>query len=167
MTQAPSRRSPESTGDARATRIVAIALAASFLLLIVAFVLMAFTAQGDIRLNAVGPVARATGAERGGLVFHGTANIWEVRGQMTQNAADGVTFEFNLIGPTGQPPPPELPLSLTLERPDGSGSSIPLVLAQTGLGAYRSTGILPESGQWRLRMVFPEVVAVFDFDRIR
>ena len=166
MTQAPSRRSPESTGDARATRIVAIALAASFLLLIVAFVLMAFTAQGDIRLNAVGPVARATGAERGGLVFHGTANVWEVRGQMTQDAADGVTFAFNLIGPTGQPPPPELPVSLSLERPDGTEDGTPLALRQPGFGAYQATGILPASGPWRLRMSFPEVVAVFDFDRI-
>lgn len=166
MTQSPPPPHPGARGDARATRIVAIALAAAFLLLICAFILMAFISQGDIRLNAVGPVSRSTGAERGGLVFHGTANIWEIRGQMTQDAADGVTFAFNLIGPTGQPPPPELPLTLSLEQVDGVQPSQPLALSQTGLGAYHASGKLSAPGQWRLKMVFPEVLAFFDFDRL-
>lgn len=166
MTKPTSPSRPGSSGDARATRIVAITLATAFLLLILAFMLMPLIAQSDIRLNAVGPVARTAGAERGGLVFHGTANIWEIRGRMTQNAADGVMFGFNLIGPTGQPPPPELPLTLSLERADGAQPGVPLAITQLGLGAYQATGTLSESGQWRLRMVFSEVVAVFDFDRL-
>lgn len=166
MTKPHSPTRPGSTGDVRATRIIAIALATAFLLLIAAFMLMAFTAQSDIRLNAVGPVGRTAGAERGGLVFHGTANIWEVRGQMTQDAADGITFAFNLIGPTGQPPPPELALTLSLERLDGAQAGLPLLLRQTGLGAYEARGTLSTAGQWRLKMVFPEVVAFFDFDRL-
>lgn len=164
MTRLPAH--PRQGGNARATRILAIVLAAAFLLLIVAFMAMPFISQNDIRLNAVGPIARATGAERGGLVFHGTANIWEVRGQMTQDAADGVTFGFNLIGPTGQPPPPDLALGLSLERPEGDRPGMPLTVRQVGLGAYQTTGTLSESGRWRLRMAFPEVVAVFDFDRL-
>lgn len=166
MTKPPAPARPGSTGDVRATRIIAIALATAFLLLIAAFMLMAFTAHSDIRLNAVGPVGRTAGAERGGLVFQGTANIWEVRGQMTQNSADGITFAFNLIGPTGQPPPPELALALFLERPDSAQTGLPLPLRQTGLGAYQASGTLPAAGQWRLKMVFPEVVAFFDFDRL-
>ena len=44
------------------------------------------------------------------MVFHGTANIWEVRGRLTQDAARQANFAIDLIGPTGQPAPADLAL---------------------------------------------------------
>lgn len=166
MPKPPTPAQSISNSSARATRIIAVSLALAFLLLIASFMIMPLIAHHDIRLNAVGPVGRSVGAERGGLVIQGTANIWEVRGQMTQNANDGVTFAFRLIGPTGQPAPPDLALSLSLERPDGTHPSQPLALQQAGMGAYVATGTLPQDGKWQLKMVFPEVVASFEFDRL-
>ena len=68
-------------------------------------------------------------AERGGVVCHGTANIWEVRGRLTQDAERQANFAIDLVGPTGQPAPADLALSTlgvvrraVLSQPDAASA---------------------------------------------
>ncbi len=77
---------------------------------------MIFFVHDEARLNAVGPIAAAPGAERGGVVFHGTANIWEVRGRLAQDAARQANFAIDLSAHR-PPAPADLALRLSLERP--------------------------------------------------
>ena len=112
----------DATSAARGARVLVGIIGGGFLLLIAAFVGMIFFVHHEARLNAVGPIAAAPGAERGGVVFHGTANIWEVRGRLTQDAARQANFAIDLIGPTGQPAPADLALRLALEHADGTGT---------------------------------------------
>ena len=146
-------------------RLVALLVAAAFFLLVGAFVTMVFFVQDEARLNAVGPIAAGPGAERGGLVFHGTANIWEVRGRMVIDAERRVRFGFDLIGPTGQPAPTSLEFRLELDKvAHDDRPPMPLVHRLTGPGSYIASAELPSAGRWQLRMVFPEITGVFDFD---
>lgn len=135
----------------------------AFLLLMAAFVSMVFLAQDEVRLNAVGPIAAAPGAERGGVVFHGTANIWEVRGRLTQDSARQALLAIDLVGPTSQPAPAGLPLRLELERVDGTGAAVALEHRLVRPGSLVATSAALEPGQWRLRIALPEIEAVQEF----
>ncbi len=124
---------------------------------------MVFFVQDETRLNAVGPIAAAPGAERGGLIFRGTANIWEVRGRMVIDAQGNARFAFDLVGPTGQPAPSSLDFHVELEIADGSQAPVRLPHRLTGIGSYMTSAQLPSPGPWRLRIVFPEITGVFEF----
>ncbi|HRP75538.1 MAG TPA: AAA family ATPase [Rhodocyclaceae bacterium] len=150
--------------SARGVRIVAIVMATVFFLLIGAFTLMVFFVHDEARLNAVGPIAPGPGQERGGLVFTGTANIWEVRGRMTLDARRQVRFDFDLIGPTGIPAPDTLEVSVAVDMPIHDMPTIELPLVRTGPGSYAAGAPLPQAGQWRLLITLPEITGVFIFD---
>jgi hypothetical protein len=152
---------PEAT---RGVRMVAMSVGALFLLLVAGFVAMVFFVQEEARLNAVGPIAAGPGAERGGLVFRGTANIWEVRGRMTLDAQRQVRFGLDLIGPTGQPAPASLDFRIALDRPEHDMTPLRPGVVRTGPGAYAASAALPQAGQWRLRIELPEITGVFLFD---
>ena len=145
--------------------MVAIIIGGLFFLLVAGFVTMVFFIQDEARLNAVGPIAAAPGAEQGGLVFHGTANIWEVRGRMTVDAERSARFAIDLIGPTGQPAPPSLDFRLLLAPPDENAAQLALNHSRTGPGSYLAqSGPLPTTGRWTLRIELPEITGVFGFD---
>lgn len=165
----PRSESTDRTGrqddnGARGVRVVAISLAAGFFLLIGAFVLMVFFVQDEARLNAVGPIAPAPGQERGGLVFAGTANIWEIRGRMTLDDTRQVRFDFDLTGPTGIPAPDTLEIAATLDMPEHDMAPIRVPIARGGSGAFATGAALPQPGKWRLRIELPEITGVFVFD---
>lgn len=160
----PVRDTAVSAPAVRQARTIAVVFGALFLLLILGFASMVFFVQNEARLNAIGPIAATPGAERGGLVFHGTANIWEVRGRMTLDARRQVRFEFDLVSPTGQAAPAGLDLRLMLDMPDRDNSTIAVAASHSLQGSRVATAILPEAGRWRLRMVFPEITGVFEFD---
>ncbi|MDO9600084.1 MAG: AAA family ATPase [Azoarcus sp.] len=153
-----------ATAEVRRARWVAVVFGGVFLVLIIGFVSMVFFIQSEARLNAVGPIAPAPGAERGGLVFKGTANVWEVRGRMTQGAERQVHFSFDLIGPNGQPAPRSLYLGLSLDRPGLDMPPIPLGHNHNGMGSYSASTTLPQTGRWRLRIEFIEITGLFEFD---
>ena len=160
----PAANTPHA---ARSARLVALALAVPFLLLIAAFVALPFFRHDEVPLNAIGPIGARDGAAHGGVVFRGTANIWEVRGQLFEDRGRRIHVTLALIGPGGQPPDPPGPaLSASLHplAADGSeGAAQPAPLAQAGAGQYSFSATLPQSERWRLRLAFPEVRAVFDF----
>ena len=160
---APPSGHATAAAGARGARLLVGLIGGVFLLLIAAFVGMIFLVHDEVRLNAVGPIAAAPGAERGGVVFHGTANIWEVRGRMTQDGARQVRFAIDLVGPTAQPAPAGLQLNLSLERADGSGTPIPLGHRLLRPGSLVATSAPLEAGQWRLRIALPEIEAVQAF----
>ena len=97
------------------------------------------------------------------MVFHGTANIWEVRGRLTQDDARQVSLAIDLVGPTAQPAPAGLQLSLSLERADGTGTPIPLDHRLVRPGSLVATSAPLETGQWRLRLTLPEIEALQEF----
>ena len=158
----PDRQSA-AAAEARGARLLVGIIGGGFLLLIAAFVGMIFFVHDEARLNAVGPIAAAPGAERGGVVFHGTANIWEVRGRLTQDAARQANFAIDLVGPTGQPAPADLALRLSLEPADGAGSAVALEHRLVRPGSLVATSAALEPGQWRLRIALPEIEAVQEF----
>lgn len=166
----PDTRSPARAGGpadkeaARGVRRVAIAVGTLFLLLVSGFLAMVFFVHEEARLSAVGPIAPGPGAERGGLVFRGTANIWEVRGRMTLDAQRQVRFGLELIGPTGQPAPASLDFRIELDMPDHDMTPLRPGVVRTGPGAYAASTALPHPGQWRLRIELPEITGVFLFD---
>ena len=164
MTNAPrpGSRTAAPPGAPGARWLVGL-VGGAFLLLIAAFVSMVFLAQDEVRLNAVGPIAAAPGAERGGVVFHGTANIWEVRGRLTQDSAHQALLAIDLVGPTSQPAPAGLPLRLELERVDGTGAAVALEHRLVRPGSLVATSAALEPGQWRLRIALPEIEAVQEF----
>lgn len=164
MTNAPRPGSRTAAPPgARGARWLVGLVGGAFLLLIAAFVSMVFLAQDEVRLNAVGPIAAAPGAERGGVVFHGTANIWEVRGRLTQDGARRALLAIDLVGPTSQPAPAGLPLRLELERVDGTGAAVALEHRLVRPGSLVATSAALEPGQWRLRIALPEIEAVQEF----
>lgn len=164
MTNAPrpGSRTAAPPGAPGARWLVGL-VGGAFLLLMAAFVSMVFLAQDEVRLNAVGPIAAAPGAERGGVVFHGTANIWEVRGRLTQDSARQALLAIDLVGPTSQPAPAGLPLRLELERVDGTGAAVALEHRLVRPGSLVATSAALEPGQWRLRIALPEIEAVQEF----
>jgi len=149
---------------ARRARLVVLAIALPFLLLIGAFVVMPFIASDEVPLNAVGPVLPAEDAIHGGLVLQGTANVWEVRGQLTEHLDHVLRFQFTLTGPTGQPAPAELPLGLVARRKNDEASAVPWSVTRVGAGAYIAEARLPAGGRWQLRLKFSNVTAVFEYD---
>lgn len=162
-TQDP-KAAPREEPAATQVRVIAATVGGLFLVLILGFVAMVFFVQDEARLNAVGPIAPAPGAERGGLVFRGTANIWEVRGRMTADAQRNVRFVFDLVGPTGQPAPASLELRLSVDMPEHDMAARALPLTRTGVGSYVATAGALQPGRWRLRMDFPEIDGIFLFD---
>ena len=163
--KATPQKDPASSGAVSQVRWVALLVAGAFFLLIGAFVTMVFFVQDEARLNAVGPIAASPGAERGGLIFHGTANVWEVRGRMVIDAERRVRFGFDLVGPTAQPAPQSLEFYLELDKVERDDVP-PMRLAHqlTGPGSYIASAELPSEGRWRLRMVFEQITGVFEFE---
>jgi hypothetical protein len=161
-----SGAAPDGASDnaARRIRFVALAIGSAFLLLALAFVMMVVFIQDEARLQAVGPISAEPGAERGGVVFRGTVNIWEVSGRMTVDARRQVRFVFDLRGPTGQPAPASLDLAVALDMPAHEMSALRPALMPSGPGSFTAAATLPMRGQWRLRMEFPELTGVFLFD---
>lgn len=161
-----SPKNQATNGAVSQVRWVALLIAGAFFLLIGAFVTMVFFVQEEARLNAVGPIAAGPGAERGGLVFHGTASVWEVRGRMVVDANRRAHFAFDLISPTAQPAPQSLEFHLELEKVGDYGASSRLRLPHrlTGPGSYVASADLPSEGRWRLRMEFEQITGVFEFD---
>ncbi len=149
---------------ARSVRFTALAIAVPFLLLVIAFVVMAFIVRDEARLNPVGPVMPAPGAERGGLVFKGTANVWEVNGRMAIDAERRAHVSFNVRGPAGQPPSPDFPAQVALDMPEHTMEALRPTTSWVGPGAYVATAALPMDGRWRLRIEFPEITGVFLID---
>jgi hypothetical protein len=149
---------------ARGVRVVALVMGAAFLMLVLAFVMMVFFVHDEARLNAVGPIASSPGAERGGLVFTGTANIWEVRGRMTLNDDRQVRFDVEFVGPTAQPAPDSLDVRFALDMPEHDMEALRPPLRRAGPGGYVATAALPHPGQWRLRIELPEITGVFLFE---
>jgi hypothetical protein len=152
---------PDNT---RGVRVVAVVVGMGFLLLVLAFVMMVFFVHDEARLNAVGPIAPSPGAERGGLVFTGTANVWEVRGRMTLNDERQVRFDVDLVGPTAQPAPDTLDVRFALDMPEHDMEALRPQLRRAGPGGYVATAALPHPGQWRLQIELPEITGVFLFD---
>lgn len=162
-TSSPNRQgSREAVSQAR---VVALLVAGAFFLLVGTFVAMVFFVQNEARLNAVGPVAAGPGAERGGLIFRGTANIWEVHGRMVIDAERRVRFGFDLVDPSGQPAPRSLDFYLELDKV-GRDDVPTMRLAHqiTAPGSYIASAALPSEGLWRLRLVFDEITGVFEFE---
>lgn len=156
-------RQASAASEARGARVLVGIIGGGFLLLIAAFVGMIFFVHGEARLNAIGPIAAAPGAERGGVIFHGTANIWEVRGRLVQDAARQASIAIDLIGPTGQPAPADLAVRLGLEHADGTGAPQALEHRLVGPGSLVAITAPLETGRWRLRITLPEIEAVQEF----
>ncbi|WP_332669775.1 FixH family protein [Aromatoleum sp.] len=154
------RQAAESNG----ARIVALAIAGAFLLLILAFVAMAFIDHDEARLNPVGPVARGAGTERGGVVFSGAAGTWEVRGQVAIDAQRRAHVAFDLVSPTGQPAPASLVPTVAFDRPGRETTPLTATVSREAPGSYAAASPLPAEGQWRLRIGLPEIAAVLLFD---
>jgi hypothetical protein len=163
MTRTPAPGQATAAPAARGARVIVGIIGGLFLLLIAAFVGMIFFVHHEARLNAIGPIAAAPGAERGGVVFHGTANIWEVRGRLTQDASRQASVAIDLVGPTGQPAPADLALSLGLERAEDSGAAHTLDHRLIRPGSLVATSAPLEAGRWRLRITLPEIEAVQEF----
>jgi len=164
-TWSPARAGgPADTGPARGVRRAVIAVGALFLLLVGGFLTMVFFLQGDARLNAVGPIAPGPGAERGGQVFRGTVNVWEVEGHMTLDAARQVRFSLQLVGPTGHPAPAWLNFHIELDMPGRYMPPLRSGVVRTGPGTFVASTALPYPGQWRMRIKLPELAGAFLFD---
>ncbi|MCB1900286.1 AAA family ATPase [Cognatazoarcus halotolerans] len=156
--------SPSSpAASARATRWM-VAIAGGLLLLLVAgFIAMVVFVKDEVKLNAIGPVGRGPGAERGGLVFQGTLNVWEIHGRMAIDAGNRAHFELDMRGPSGQPAPPDLDFSLALAAADGSRPPLPMPHKAGGFGSYTADVQLPAAGPWQLRVAFPGVTGILGF----
>lgn len=154
------RQAAEGNG----ARIAALAIAGAFLLLILAFVTMAFIDRDEARLNPIGPVATGAGSERGGVVFAGAAGTWELRGQVGIDAQRNVRVAFDLVSPTGQPAPASLVPTIAFDRPDSEMTPLAATASREAPGSYVATAPLPADGQWRLRIGLPEIAAVLVFD---
>jgi hypothetical protein len=154
------RRAAENNG----ARIAALAIGGAFLLLILAFVTMAFIVRDEARLNPIGPVAPGAGSERGGVVFSGAAGTWELRGQVAIDAQRSVHVAFDLVSPTGQPAPASLVPTIAFEQPDRETTPLTATASREAPGSYVATAPLPADGQWRLRIGLPEIAAVLVFD---
>ena len=157
-------RSPSSPASgARTTRWLVAIAGGLFLLLVAGFIAMVVFVKDEVKLNAIGPVGRGPGAERGGLVFQGTLNVWEIHGRMAIDAGNRAHFELDMRGPSGQPAPPDLDFSLALAPADGSRPAIPVPHKSDGFGSYAADAQLPAAGPWQLRVAFPGVTGVFGF----
>lgn len=156
----------QASTQTRSIRWTVALVAIPFVLLIAAFVAIPFIASDEVPLNPVGPVSPAPGAERGGTVFLGTANVWEVRGNVTQDASGAANFSFTLRGPNGHPPRGPLELTLELDQPDSGRPVVTLPLQNHGAGSYSAKTPVLSAGPWRLRMRFAEVTARFNFTAI-
>ena len=159
--------SPDATSSARQTRWLAAIIGGLFLLLVAGFIAMVVFVKDEVRLNAVGPIAAAPGAEQGGLLFQGTLNVWELHGRMVIDAERQAHFELDMRGPSGQPAPRDLAFSLALATPDGSREPLPMRHVSIGIGSYAASVQLPAPGRWQLRVGFPEVTGVLEFSADR
>ena len=54
--------------------------------------------------------------------------------------------------------------SLALATPDGSREPLPIPHESIGIGSYAASVQLPAPGRWQLRVGFPEVTGVLEFD---
>ena len=150
-------------GSNNTPRIVAAIFGLTFLVLIGAFVMMAMISRDEVRINAIGPLAKAPGLERGGVRFSGTVHVWEVLGSVGASADLQARVEMQLRGPTGQPPDAGLQLTAAFARPDSDAAPLAVPLRRTGQGAYAGSAPLPADGPWLLRLAVPEVTGVLAF----
>jgi hypothetical protein len=144
-------------------RIVAAILGLVFFALIAAFVAMAMISRDEVRINAIGPLGKAPGIERGGVRFSGTVHVWEVVGSVGTDPAGNARLELNLRGPNGQPPDAGLQLTASFVRPDEGATPIAAPLQRTGRGVYDGSATLPGDGPWLLRLSVPEITGVLAF----
>lgn len=144
-------------------RIVAALLGLVFFALIGAFVTMAMISRDEVRINAIGPLGKAPGIERGGVRFSGTVHVWEVVGSVGTDHDGHARLELNLRGPNGQPPDGRLELSAAFARPDSEAPPIAAPLRRVGPGVYDGQATLPGDGPWLLRLAVPEVTGVLAF----
>lgn len=150
-------------GSHNTPRIVALILGLTFFALIGAFVTMAMISRDEVRINAIGPLGKAPGVERGGVRFSGTVHVWEVVGSVGTDSAGQAQLELNLRGPTGQPPDAGLPLSARFVRPDSDATPIAVTLDRVGRGVYTGSAPLPGDGPWQLHIAVPEITGVLNF----
>lgn len=144
-------------------RIVAAILGLVFFALIAAFVAMAMISRDEVRINAIGPLGKAPGIERGGVRFSGTVHVWEVVGSVGTDHDGNAQLSLNLRGPNGQPPDAGLQLGASFVRPDADAVAIPAVLQRIGQGVYSGSASLPGDGAWVLRLTVPEITGVLAF----
>jgi hypothetical protein len=156
-------RADAAAAAARRARLTALTVGLAVLLLVGAFVLMVIFVQDEVPLNAAGPVSPTEGYDRGGLVFIGTINVWEVRGRMLEDSSGQVAFVFDLTGPSGQPAPDMLDMQLYLAAPGAEPPGQPLRWAALGSGRYTAGAQLPVAGRWEFRIAFPGIAGVFAF----
>lgn len=144
-------------------RVVALILGLIFFALIAAFVTMAMISRDEVRINAIGPLGKSPGVERGGVRFSGTLNVWEVVGSIGADSERVAHLNMFLRGPNGQPPDDGLQLTARLVQPEGGGDGIAAPLTRTGPGTYAGSAPLPADGPWLLRLAVPEVTGVLAF----
>ena len=155
---------PGAASSVRHTRWLAAIIGGLFLLLVAGFIAMVVFVKDEVRINPVGPIAAAPGLEQGGLHFQGTLNVWELQGRMAIDARRQAHFELDMRGPSGQPAPRDLAFSLALATPDGSREPLRIPHESIGIGSYAASVQLPAPGRWQLRVGFPEVTGVLEFD---
>lgn len=150
-------------GSNHTPRIVAAILGVVFFALVGAFVTMAMVSRDEIRMNAIGPLGKAPGVERGGVRFAGTVHVWEISGSIGIDQHGHAHLAADLRGPSAQPPNPDLPLSAVFTRPDSDAEPISASLRRVGRGSYRGSAALPGDGPWLLHLTVPEVTGVLAF----
>jgi hypothetical protein len=150
-------------GSNNTPRIIAAILGLVFFALIAAFVAMAMISRDEVRINAIGPLGKAPGVERGGVRFSGTVHVWEVVGSVGTDQQGNAQLNLNLRGPNGQPPDGRLELSAAFARPGSDAAHIPVRLQRVGQGVYDGQATLPGDGPWLLRLAVPEVTGVLAF----
>ncbi|MCC5794866.1 MAG: hypothetical protein JJT85_09040 [Chromatiales bacterium] len=156
--------SQSPAASARRARLFAAAAGLSMVGLVGAFVLMTIFIQEEVPLLAAGPVLPSEDFPRGGLVFVGAVNVWEVQGRLLRGEGREVTFALDLTGPTGQPAPTMLDFELSLLRPGYDKVQIPLPHRALGPGRFIASARLPEAGDWQLRLQLPDIAGVFSFE---
>ncbi|HLW04299.1 MAG TPA: AAA family ATPase [Azoarcus sp.] len=150
-------------GNPNTPRIIAAILGVIFFALVGAFVMMAMVSRDEVRMNAIGPLGKAPGVERGGVRFAGTLHVWEVSGSIGIDQHGHAHLSADFRGPSAQPPNPDFPLSAAFIRPDSDAEPIPAAMRRVGRGSYRGSAALPGDGPWLLRLTVPEVTGVLAF----
>jgi hypothetical protein len=134
------------------------------LALIGAFIAMIFFVQDEVPLHAVGPVPPGPGAERGGLVFQGTVNVWTVNGRVALDAERNAHVAVALTTTSGEPAPARLPLGLALDMAGAEGTRLAMPHRLVAPGNYIASTQVPSAGHWRLRVELPEVTGILKLD---
>lgn len=159
----PAKPAPPPAA-ARQARVVALVIGGLSLALIGAFIAMIFFVHDEVPLHAVGPVPPGPGAERGGLVFQGTVNIWTVNGRVALDAERNARVAVALTTTSGEPAPATLPLGLAFDSADPEGPKLQMRQQLIAPGNYVANTQLPGAGHWRLRVELPEVTGILKLE---